>query len=55
MNGAKTANPGMQPAEAFLRDLDIMVRTLVAGAVAPRAEAAGGKVRREKNCPEKVR
>jgi len=37
MHGAKTANPGMQPPEAFLRDLDIMVRMLVAGAVAPRA------------------
>jgi AcrR family transcriptional regulator len=35
MNGAKAANPGMQPPEAFLRDLDIMVRTLVTGAVAP--------------------
>ena len=34
MNGAKTANPGMQPPEAFLRDLDIMVRTLVTGAIA---------------------
>ncbi len=34
MNGAKAANPGMQPPEAFLRDLDIMVRTLVTGAVA---------------------
>jgi AcrR family transcriptional regulator len=35
MNGAKAANPGMQPPEAFLRDLDIMVRTLVTGALAP--------------------
>lgn len=35
MNGAKSANPGMQPPEAFLRDLDIMVRTLVTGAIAP--------------------
>ncbi len=35
INGAKSAHPSMQPAEAFLRDLDIMVRTLVAGAVAP--------------------
>jgi AcrR family transcriptional regulator len=35
MNGAKTANPGMQPAASFLRDLEIMVRMLVAGAVAP--------------------
>jgi AcrR family transcriptional regulator len=34
MNGAKSANPGMQPPEAFLRDLDIMTRTLVTGAIA---------------------
>jgi TetR/AcrR family acrAB operon transcriptional repressor len=32
-NGTKSAYPAMQPAEAFLRDLEIMVRTLVAGAV----------------------
>ena len=38
MNGAKTANPGMQPPEAFLRDLDIMVRTLVTGAIATPAK-----------------
>ena len=35
INGAKSANPGMQPAEAFHGDLTIMVRMLVAGAVAP--------------------
>jgi AcrR family transcriptional regulator len=35
INGAKTANPGMQPADSFLRDLEIMARMLVAGAVAP--------------------
>src|SRR5256714_4386371 len=40
MNGAKAANPGMQPATAFLRDLDIMVRTLVTGALAPPASRA---------------
>jgi TetR/AcrR family acrAB operon transcriptional repressor len=34
-NGAKSAYPAMQPAEAFLRDFSIMVRTLVAGAVSP--------------------
>jgi AcrR family transcriptional regulator len=34
MNGAKSANPGMQPPQAFLRDLDIMTRTLVTGAIA---------------------
>ena len=35
INGAKSLNPGMQPAQAFLGDLDVMVRTLVAGAVGP--------------------
>src|SRR4051794_4662068 len=34
-NGAKSAYPAMQPADAFLRDFSIMVRTLVAGAVTP--------------------
>jgi len=28
-------HPAMQPADAFLKDLEIMVRTLVAGAVSP--------------------
>lgn len=32
-NGTKSAYPGMQPADAFLRDFSTMVRTLVAGAV----------------------
>jgi AcrR family transcriptional regulator len=35
MHGAKSAYPSMQPADAFLRDLDTMLRTLVAGALAP--------------------
>lgn len=33
VNGAKSAHPNMQPLEAFLRDLSLMVRTLVAGAI----------------------
>jgi TetR/AcrR family acrAB operon transcriptional repressor len=33
INGTKSAFPAMQPVDAFLRDLEIMVRTLVAGAV----------------------
>jgi len=41
-NGTKSAYPAMQPADAFLRDLEIMVRTLVAGAVSssPRKPSA---------------
>jgi TetR/AcrR family acrAB operon transcriptional repressor len=34
-NGTKSAYPAMQPADAFLRDFSVMVRTLVAGAVVP--------------------
>ncbi len=34
-NGTKSAYPAMQPADAFLRDFGVMVRTLVAGAVNP--------------------
>jgi TetR/AcrR family acrAB operon transcriptional repressor len=38
VNGTKSAYPAMQPAEAFLKDLEIMLRTLVAGAVRPGAK-----------------
>ena len=34
VNGTKSVYPAMQPADAFLKDLEIMLRTLVAGAVA---------------------
>jgi TetR/AcrR family acrAB operon transcriptional repressor len=39
VNGTKSAYPALQPPGAFLRDLEIMLRTLIAGAVraAPRA------------------
>ena len=45
INGTKSAYPAMQPAGAFLKDLEIMVRTLVAGAVsaAPKKRAAKPK------------
>jgi AcrR family transcriptional regulator len=35
IHGTKSAYPGMQPADAYLKHLEIMLRTLVAGAVAP--------------------
>ena len=35
INGTKSAYPAMQPADAFLKDLETMLRTLVAGATAP--------------------
>ena len=34
INGAKSMHPAMQPASAFLGDLETLLRTLVAGAVA---------------------
>ena len=34
VNGAKSAHPAMLPADAFLRDAEAMLRTLIAGAVA---------------------
>jgi AcrR family transcriptional regulator len=34
MHGAKSAYPSMQPVDAFLKDFEVMVRTLVAGAIA---------------------
>ena len=35
VNGTKSAYPALQPADAFLKDLEIMLRTLIAGAVRP--------------------
>jgi TetR/AcrR family acrAB operon transcriptional repressor len=35
VHGTKSAYPGMQPADAYLKHLGIMLQTLVAGAVAP--------------------
>jgi AcrR family transcriptional regulator len=35
INGTKSAHPAMQPADAFLKDFEIMLRTLAAGAIAP--------------------
>jgi hypothetical protein len=35
VNGTKSAYPTLQPPGAFLKDLEIMLRTLIAGALAP--------------------
>jgi AcrR family transcriptional regulator len=51
INGAKSVNPGMQPAEAFLTDLTTMARTLIAGAVV--AKPAGKKSLPKKPAPKK--
>jgi AcrR family transcriptional regulator len=45
-NGTKSAYPAMQPADAFLRDFSVMVRTLVAGAVGPSPKQAKKNVKK---------
>jgi AcrR family transcriptional regulator len=35
LNGSKSMHPKMQPADAFFRDLEVMLRTLMAGAIGP--------------------
>jgi AcrR family transcriptional regulator len=35
VNGTKSAYPKLQPVDAFLRDLQTMLRTLIAGAITP--------------------
>jgi AcrR family transcriptional regulator len=35
VNGTKSAYPKMQPLDAFLKDLETMLRTLIAGAIVP--------------------
>jgi AcrR family transcriptional regulator len=49
VNGAKSAHPSMQPAGAFLRDAEDMLRTLIAGAVSsqPRKSPSARPVRRK--------
>jgi len=49
VNGTKSAYPALQPADAFLRDLEIMLRPLVAGAVRP----ASRKLSARKSTPRK--
>jgi hypothetical protein len=45
VNGTKSAYPAMQPADAFLKDMEIMLRTLVAGAVRPAAKPRAATVK----------
>ncbi|QWG24615.1 TetR/AcrR family transcriptional regulator [Bradyrhizobium sediminis] len=54
INGAKSANPGMQPADAFLRDLTVMARTLVAGAVVASPASQRARPAAKKALPKKV-
>lgn len=54
IGGAKSAHPSMQPPQAFLRDLGVMVRTLVAGAVAPLPTAGSRKTAHPRSARSKT-
>ena len=43
IHGTKSAYPSMMPADAFLKQLEIMLRMLVAGAMAPAAKKSPRK------------
>ena len=51
VNGTKSAYPAMQPADAFLKDLEIMLRTLIAGAVRPAAKPRAATPKPAKKSP----
>jgi AcrR family transcriptional regulator len=53
INGAKSLNAGMQPADAFLGDLTTMARTLVAGAVVALPKSRPAKAVSKKPVPKK--
>ena len=53
INGAKSAHPGMQPADAFVGDLTVMARTLIAGAVAPVPKSRAATPATKKTVPKK--
>ncbi|MDO9060730.1 MAG: helix-turn-helix domain-containing protein [Bradyrhizobium sp.] len=53
INGAKSMNAGMQPADAFIGDLTVMARTLIAGAVLPKPAKSGAKKTSSKKVPSK--
>jgi AcrR family transcriptional regulator len=48
VHGTKSAYPNMQPLAAFLKDLEIMLRTLVAGAIGPSPKPLMNKPRMKK-------
>ena len=43
IHGTKSAYPSMQPLDAFLKQLETMLRMLIAGAMAPSAKKSPGK------------
>ena len=53
INGAKSVNAGMQPADAFLGDLTTMARTLVAGAIIPSSKSRPAKPGAKKSIARK--
>ena len=53
INGAKSAHPAMQPADAFVDALTTMTRMLVAGAVAPLPKPPSAKPAAKKHSPKK--
>jgi TetR/AcrR family acrAB operon transcriptional repressor len=53
INGAKSVNAGMRPADAFLGDLTTMARTLVAGAVVALPKSPPAKAGAEKTISNK--
>ena len=52
INGAKSAHPGMQPADAFVADLTTMTRMLIAGAVVPLPKSPSAKSAAKKTAPK---
>jgi AcrR family transcriptional regulator len=48
VHGAKSAHPSMRPLDAFLKDLEIMLRMLIAGAIAAPAKPYAKKSVRKK-------
>ena len=51
VNGTKSAYPAMQPADAFLKDLDIMLRMLIAGAMRRHRSRAPSRRTSKKSAP----
>ena len=54
INGAKSAHPAMQPADAFVDALTTMARMLVAGAVTPLPKLASAKSAKKKSAKKTV-
>jgi hypothetical protein len=51
IHGTKSAYPSMQPLDAFLKQLETMLRMLIAGAVAPRARKTAPRAKKSLRKP----